>query len=159
MAGPLPKRPKCTLVPSDFFNPENPREALQRVCRVDDGEEVKVAAVPQFGAFLVYVSGGEDNSLPEMYHILTRLEECRDYNRILLSWTGGYLHLAIAQGRTLLLSNVYEAPDFTTAQYYLFLALKSLQLNPELSTVCLLRPLCEDDRMSLYRYFKSVEVL
>ena len=37
--------------------------------------------------------------------------------------------------------------------------LNTLQLNPEISTVCWLTPLTEEDEMSLYRYFKSVVVL
>ena len=69
----------------------------------------------------------------------------------------GYLYLAIAQGKTLLLCNSYEAPDFTTAQYFIFLAMKKLQLNMEVSTICFRTPLNEDEEMSLYRYFKNVE--
>ena len=53
----------------------------------------------------------------------------------------------------------YQAPDFTTAKYFIFLALKKLQLNPEVSTICFRTPLDEDQEMSLYRYFKSVEQL
>ena len=64
---------------------------------------------------------------------------------------------AFAQGGNLLLANAYPAPDFTTAQYYLFLAVKSLQLNPEVSTVTAHSPLSPEEEMSLYRYFKSVE--
>ncbi|MBQ1750705.1 MAG: DUF3822 family protein, partial [Bacteroidales bacterium] len=69
----------------------------------------------------------------------------------------GYLYLVIAQGKSLLLCNVYEAVDFTTAEYFIFLALKKLQLNPEISTVSLHTPVSGDEEMSLYRYFKSVE--
>jgi hypothetical protein len=69
----------------------------------------------------------------------------------------GWLYLVIAQGRTLLLCNAYAAPDFTTAEYFIFLAMKKLQLNPEVSTVFFRTPLAEEDEMSLYRYFKSVE--
>ena len=72
------------------------------------------------------------------------------------SWADGYLHLVIAQGKSLRLANVFQAPDFTTAQYFLFLGLKQLQLNPEVSTVAFRTPLSPEARMSLYRYFKGV---
>ena len=75
------------------------------------------------------------------------------------SYADGYLHLAIAQDRTLLLSNVFEAPDFTTAEYYIFLAMKKLQLNPEVSVIHFRTPLSEEQELSLYRYFKGVERL
>ena len=80
-----------------------------------------------------------------------------DYNKILASYVNRYLYLTNARGRTLLLCNSFQAPDFTSAQYFIFLALKKLQLNPEVSTICFRTPLTEDQEMSLYRYFKSVE--
>ena len=45
------------------------------------------------------------------------------------------------------------------ASICLFLALKRLQLNPEVSTVCFRTPLTTEAEMSLYRYFKSVSRL
>ena len=71
----------------------------------------------------------------------------------------GYLYLTIAQGKSLLLCNSFQAPDFTSAEYFIFMVLKKLQLNPEVSTICFRTPLTEDQEMSLYRYFKSVEQL
>ena len=47
--------------------------------------------------------------------------------------------------------------DFTTAEYYIFLAMKQLQLNPEVSTICMRSFVGPEEEMSLYRYFKSVE--
>ena len=69
----------------------------------------------------------------------------------------GVLYLVIAQGKSLLLCNSYQAPDFTTAEYFIFLAMKKLQLNPEVSTIAFRTPLSEEDRMSLYRYFRNVD--
>ena len=97
--------------------------------------------------------------LPEMYYMLRTMDSLPQYNKILASYMDGHLYLAIAEGRTLRLSNVYEAPDFTTAEYFIFLALSSLQLNPEVSVVSFRTPLSPDEEMSLYRYFSSVEVL
>jgi hypothetical protein len=69
----------------------------------------------------------------------------------------GWLYLAIAQGKTLMLCNSFQAPDFTTAQYFVFLAMKKLQLNPEMSSIYFRTPLEDEQEMSLYRYFRSVE--
>ena len=78
---------------------------------------------------------------------------------ILCHLDAGVLSIAIAQGRQLLLCNSYPAQDFTTAEYYIFLAVKSLLINPEMSTVCFMSALSDEEEMSLYRYFKSVLVL
>lgn len=163
--------PKCTLVPSHFFDSSACVESLAEVVTLEPGDKTDYLDIPQYDAVLVYatndgvtavidenVSGGGEPR-PEMFYVLRDLCECREYNKILCSWQDGYLFLAIAQGKTLLLANVFKAVDFTTAEYYIFLSMKSLQLNPEISTICLRRPVGQDEEMSLYRYFKAVEVL
>lgn len=152
--------PKCTLVPAHFYNPASSRASLGEVVVLDDADIVKAAEVPQYDAVLLYAAPSEaSQALPELWHILKGLPSIREYNRILASWKEGRLYLGIAQGGTLLLANSYEAPDFTTAQYYIFVALKSLQLNPEISTIYFRHSIGAEDEMSLYRYFKSVEIL
>jgi len=151
--------PEFTLVPRDFFNPDDCVRALAEVSDVKGARDVRYVKIPEYDAYLIYSVSGEDDSLPEMFHILRRLPLCREYNKILCSWKDGYLHLAIAQGKSLLLANVFKAADFTTAQYYIFLALKSLQLNPEVSTICIMDAVGKDLELGLYRYFKAVEVL
>ena len=148
---------------------------LSPVADVDDSDKVTPIPVPEVGAVLVYSNtigetlsravsetvldnaGNKTVPLPEMYYMLRSVLSLPDYNKILASYVDGVLYLVIAQGRTLLLCNAFQAPDFTTAQYFIFLAMKNLQLNPEVSAITFRTPLSEEDEMSLYRYFKSVE--
>ena len=166
--------PKVALVPESFFDQASARAALAEVVSIGEEDVVEWVEVPEFGAVLVYslsmgeslskvlsqtvltTSGESARVLPEMYWLLRSLEDISDYNKIAASWRDGWLHLAIAQGKSLRLANFFQAPDFTTAQYFLFLAMKQLQLNPEVSTVCFRTPLDMDSSMSLYRYFKAV---
>ncbi|MBR1576349.1 MAG: DUF3822 family protein [Bacteroidales bacterium] len=113
--------------------------------------------LPRYDAVFVYAS--EDGKPPVLYDLIAGLEGCREYNKILFHFEAGCLDLAIAQGERLLLANSFPAEDFTSAEYYLFLAVKSLQINPEVSTVTVTSELSADEEMSLYRYFKSVERL
>ncbi len=167
--------PKCALVPSPFYGSDGARAALEDVADLKDGDPVDAVEVKAFDAMLIYsnsigetlskvmsetvvrADGSKVDPLPELYYILESLSGLTEYNRIIASYMDGYLYLAIAQGKTLLLCNSYEAPDFTTAQYFIFLAMKKLQLNMEVSTICFRTPLNEDEEMSLYRYFKNVE--
>ncbi|MBQ1617992.1 MAG: DUF3822 family protein [Bacteroidales bacterium] len=152
--------PKCTLVPSHFFEPASSREILGEVVVLDESDSVKYLPVPQYDAVLVYAVPGDGvTAPPELWRVLDRLPACQDYNKILASHREGFLYLAIAQGKSLLLANVFPAGAFATAEYYIFLAMKSLQLNPEVSTICFMSELAPDDEMSLYRYFKSVETV
>lgn len=169
--------PKIALVPAQFFDPAAARPVLAEVTAIREGDQVSSVALPEFGAVLVYSNsidetlsrvismsvldenGKSAEVLPEMYYILKGLKDCPEYNKILASYMDGWLHLAVAQGRTLMLCNTFEAADFTTAEYFIFMVLKKLQLNPEVSTICFRTPLTDAQEMSLYRYFKSVEVL
>ena len=147
-----------TLVPAPFFNPGSARDTLAEVAELKEGDEVRQLDIPQYDAVLVYSADGDGvvADTPEIYRILTRLPECPEYNKILCSRREDLFYLAVAQGKSLLIANSFPARDFTTAEYYLFLTLKSLQLNPEISTVCWLSPLEDEEEMALYRYFKSV---
>ena len=148
----------CTLVPSHFFNTTSARDIRGEVVALKEGDAVKWTAVPQYDAVLVYAVENERiEALPELFYVLQDLPRCQDYNKIVASHKEGRLFLAIAQGGSLLLANVFDAPDFTTAEYYIFLAMKQLQLNPEVSTICMRSLVGPEEEMSLYRYFKSVE--
>ena len=169
--------PKVALVPEPFFNPSKAREALEEVVALAPGDSVEYVPVPSLASVLVYsntigeslskvlsntvlpTSGEPVKVLPEMYYLLMELDSITEYNKIVASWADGWLHLVIAQGKSLSLCNTFEASDFTTAEYFIFLAMKRLQLNPEVSTVCFRTPLSPEAEMSLYRYFKSVSRL
>ena len=145
---------KCTLVPSRCFEEGDARCILGELYPLAESETVSFLEIPRYDAVFLYST--PDGQAPVLYDLVTGLDACPEYNKILLHYGDGILNLAIAQGGRLLLANSYPAPDFTTAEYYLFLSLNTLQLNPEISTVCWMSPLEDDDKMSLYRYFKSV---
>lgn len=169
--------PKCTLVPSGFFDEGAARETLSSVCTLREADVVSSVALPEYGAVLVYsnsidealsraisqmvltTSGEAARVLPELYYVIRSLSQCQDYNKIVASWRDGCLCLAMAQGKNLLLCNCFDAADFTTAEYYIFLAMKKLQLNPEVSSICFRTPLGEEEELSLYRYFRAVEAI
>ena len=150
-----------TLVPSQFFDPASAREALAEVADLAEGQAVGHLDIPHYDAVLVYAKDGDSvvDDTPPIYALLSRLPDCPEYNKILCGILDDTLYLAVAQGKSLLLANSFPARDFTTAEYFIFLSLNSLQLNPEISTICWLSQLDAEDEMALYRYFKAVEYL
>ncbi len=167
--------PKCALIPAHFHHPLHVRKNLAEVVELDGQDQVSFVEVPEYAAVMLYsasigetlskvisetvlrTDGSKAVPLPELYYMLGQLSGLQDYNRILASYMDGRLYLTISQGKSLLLCNSFEAQDFTTAEYFIFLAMKKLQLNPEVSTISFRTPLTEDQEMSLYRYFKNVE--
>lgn len=169
--------PKVALIPSSFFEESRVRQILSDTVILGENDEVQHVPFPEYSAELAYsltigemlsktisqlvldMEGRPSEVLPEMYYILKDLGRLDEYNRIVASYASGYLHLGISQGGNLLLANVFRALDFTTAEYFLFMAVRKLQMNPEVSSVYFRTPLSEEEKMSLYRYFKSVERL
>ena len=169
--------PKVALVPEQFYSPETASRLLADVVMLKENDRVESVSVPEYGAVMLYsnnigetltrvvsetvmcVDGSKASPLPVMYYMLKELVKLQDYNKIIAAYMDGILYLALAQGSTLLLCNSYKAPDFTTAQYFIFLAMKKLQLNPEMSTLTFMTRLDEEQEMSVYRYFRSVEYI
>lgn len=149
---------KSALVPSSLLEGKDPGRFLAALYVMDGGEDVAVEDLHMYGASLVYV---RDNSgrEPALATLVKALPDCGGYNKILAMHDGDALYLAVAQGDSLKLAAVYPAGDFTTAEYYIFLAIKALQINPELSVIRFASPLTEEQEMSLGRYFHGVEVV
>ena len=143
---------KFTLMPSGFYNHDKAWETLSEVVDLDKDDKVDVIEIPEFKAVLLF-----SGQIGGVYYMLKKLPELQDYNKILASYSEGVLYLVIAQGKSLLLCNSFAAPDFTTAEYFIFLAMKKLQLNPEVSTITFHTELSGEEEMSLCRYFKNVE--
>lgn len=144
---------KAALVPSAFFDPAEAAEVLSRTVKLGEEDKVEYISLPELSAELVY----SHSEPPELYYLLKKLQDIKEYNKIAASYGDGVLSLVIAQGDNLLLANTFQAADFTTAEYFLFMSVRKLQLNPEVSTVHFMTPLTDEEEMSLYRYFKSVE--
>lgn len=169
--------PKCTLVPEHFFDKSVARDILGDAVELKDTDLVDFIQEPASGAVLVYsLSIGETMSrlisgtvlrkdgstspvLPEFHYMLAAASRLSDYNRIVASYADGRLYLVVSQGRSLMLCNSFDAVDFTTAEYYIFMVMKRLQLNPEQSVIYFRTPLEQHEEMSLYRYFRGVEVI
>lgn len=145
------------MVPTRYFDEKDPGCFLSEVSLMTPGSVPAFTRLPAIDAVLVYEDTGK--GVPVLRDLLMSVRKCEEYSKILASYRDGALSLVIALGSDIQLANVYEAPDFTTAEYFIFAALKSLQINPEVSTVRFMEELDEQDTMSLYRYFKAVDTI
>lgn len=147
--------PRFTLVPSELFSEDSAREILSEVVLLEKGEPLSFLEIKAYDAVLVYAG----KTRPLVYDMIMSLFKLRDYNKILAAVEDGYLYLVIAQGSGLKFCNSFKADDFTTAEYYIFMVLKQLQINPEASTLTFMSEIPRDRTAELYHYFKSAEVL
>ena len=146
---------KFTLVPSELFSEESARELLSEVVLLEEGEPLSFVPVSSCGAVLIYA--GE--SRPPVFDMLLSLCKISDYNKILASFTDDCLYLVVSQGKDLKFCNCWQCKDFTTAEYYIFMVLHKLQINPQVSSVYFATALSQDEILSLLSYFKNVETL
>ncbi len=144
-----------TLVPASFYDKTCAREYLAQVVDIAPDAQIHSEFLADFDAYFVY-AGDERPALLDSLSVLLSIKE---YNKILCQWDGAVLSLCIAQGKSLLLSNTFPAADFITAMYFVLLCMKSLQLNPEVSTVYFRSPLSAEQQVSLYHYFMEVKAL
>ncbi len=165
--------PRFTLVPAAWFDESRAQACLDAAAGPADGPVRWRPLPPELGAVEVWtptasrlthivcsmLSGREEDILPEFHYMLTEGYKVDSYNKIIASHAEGRLYLVIFQGKNLMLCNSFEAADFTTAQYYIFMALKNLQLNPEASPIYFRTPLAAEDELSLYHYFQAVKAL
>lgn len=147
--------PKFTLVPSELFSEAAARETLSEVVLLRKEEPLSFLEVPSHSAVLVYAGANR----PVVYDMLLSLYKVREYNKIVADWRGGVLSLVVSQGESLMLCNAYDAEDFTTALYYISLAVSRLQLNPQQTIVHFMNEQASENVQLLYNYFKGVEIL
>ena len=165
---------KFTLVPTSYFDEADAQQLLCAAVTLDGEDEVEWAENEAVGAVEIWAKekgrllpvirgmlekGGEVEIHPELHCLLRDALRVDTYNKIAVSYAEGVLCLVIFQGRNLMLCNSFEAMDFTTAQYYIFQALKKFQINPEASTLYFRTALSAEEEMGLYNYVKAVKAL
>lgn len=169
--------PKVTLAPAQFIREGCERELLASVADISGNDSISSVEIPEFAATMIWsptmgerlsetlrntvlrVDGSRAAVLPELYWMLRSLSGIRQYNKIVASFADSRLYLVIAEGMSLRLCNLFDAADFTTAEYWIFSAMKSLQLNPDVSDIFFRTPLTDEEEISLCSYFRSVETV
>ena len=153
---------KYTLVPAGFFTPSDAHKILSEAVRLSKTDKVEYQELPQFKAVLVYAhSDGENGGegAPAIAGLLSDVISIGEYNKVAARFDGSALHLVIVTGDKLLLANSYPAADTVTAEYFLFAALRQLQINPQVTTVYLREPAHPEMMDDIVRYCKGVETL
>ncbi len=155
---------KFTLIPKEFYTPEQGREALMAQFSLSGDAPVHSLELDDEGAVVVYSSplqqeGGE--TLPPFVAKLIRhAKAVGEFNKVVLHFSAqrGISHIVIYAGEELKLVNSFKVDSFESALYFLFLSIKGLQMNPQqcVVNVCWAIPQHSIDIVS--RFFKGVEV-
>lgn len=159
---------KYTLIPKKYFKEDSLKDELSKLYTLDELDELYSVELPYFDAVLAYVIPNSITSpvylaqkgskfYPVSYPLINQLHSIEDHNRLIVYFKKGSVHVIAAQGDQLLLCNTYPAKDFNTAIYFIFLAVKEVMFNPELTTLNLFGSVSFKDYRSISRYFKEIK--
>jgi len=148
---------KYTLVPTSLFKEEQQYKLLSELVQLDGNDTVKHISLPAYEAVLVYAVSSSSEYAPVVYNLLTTLNKIREHNKILVSFCDCYVHIVMGEGNKLLLCNSFPASDITTAEYFIFYAIKEFQINPEMTTIYFYEEIVDEIRDELFKYFQGVE--
>ncbi len=159
---------KFTLIPDMFFSRRHSEEVIRESHILDEGEIVKDCQIKSFHAHIVYaiperiISEVESGApvYPLIVYLIDLLNSIQEYNKVIFYYSRGrsIAQVIICKGDRLQLVNSYSAPNFESAAYFLFLALKQTIVNPlqtKLSVCCYLHP---DEKQTLETYFQQVHI-
>lgn len=157
-----------TLVPESLFSPQIKSSYLQNLFNLETGMAAKSVKLEGTAAFMVYAypeifdswQQSDKNIYPLSLYFYNRLMEMKSHNKVIMSIDRRHkiTHIAAAVGNDLKLINTYNTGDFNSALYYLFLALKELQLNPALTHIRLYNTIDSQKMELLNNYFNTIEV-
>jgi hypothetical protein len=150
-----------TLVPSDFFSPEDAYRILSEVVPLQDTDIVQHIELPDYKAVLIYVQKSEDESTSELpiADLLRFTPTISAHNRLAVSLDNQYIYIVLAEGDKLLLANAYPATDIVTAEYFIFAALREFQINPRMTTIHFLGEVPSGLTEEMFRHFRAVEFI
>lgn len=153
---------KFTLVPKEFYTPEQGREALVEQFSLSPDAQVYSFALDDEGAVIVYSVPQQDDaeSLPPFVAKLVRhAKAIGEYNKVVFHYSAqrGISHIIIYAGDELKLANSFKVDSFESALYFLFLSIKRLQMNPQQCVVNVCWGIPQQSIGMVSRFFKGVE--
>jgi len=122
---------KYTLVPEDYMSGQDAAELLSALHDTESAS-VYTVKVPAHHAVMIYaLPHGEKEACPSVCRMLALLPEISVPHKLLVRYMSGMVHVVLADKERLLLINTYAAPDFTSALYHIFLAMKEVMFEPD----------------------------
>ncbi len=160
--------PKYALIPKHLYKQGEELESLSKLHQLEDLDEIDVIEVPEQDMVILFAVNStfinciknvqqEFTLVPSIYPIIVNISRFQDYNKIFFQYHKGQLNVIAAEGNRLVYCNSFPAIHFNSALYFLFLALKQVQFNPELTTVYISGNLNDLEIMDIAKYFSKVK--
>ncbi|MFA6335086.1 MAG: DUF3822 family protein [Bacteroidales bacterium] len=159
---------KYTLIPKQLYKPEEALHHLSKLYKLDELDEIDIAEVTNEQIVILFATNStflnfikeaqpEFKIFPSIYPMISQISNFKDYNKICIHYQKGQVHIVASEGPRLVFCNSFPAMQFNTALYFLFLTLKQVQFNPELTTVFVSGNLKDFEITDISKYFSKVK--
>ena len=158
---------KYSLIPLKLYQKEKELEELTKLHHIDELEEVNTINIVKSEMVMIYAVSSTLLNLikkyhpnliiyPSLYTYLNVLPDLDGYNKLFFQYIGNIVTVVAAEKERIVFCNSFPASNFSSALYFVLLALKQAQFNPELTAVYINGNIKDYEIFDITRYFPKV---
>lgn len=158
---------KYAIIPIKLFKKEEAHFQVQKLHSIDEFDEINTIEIPEQEMMIAFAVNStflnvikkvqpEFRVVPSVYQILNNIGLFEEHNKIFIQYHKGNVHIVVSEGNRVMYCNSFPALQFNTVLYYVFLAMKQVQLNQEQTTVYFSGNFREEDMANMTKYFPKV---
>lgn len=159
---------KYSLLPTRLHIKGDELKELSALHRLDELDEINIADVTREDMKILFAVNStfmnvikeyqpDFHIYPSIYPFIKYLPYFEGHNKILFHYIKGFVNIVASEGNRIIFCNTFPAIHFNSALYFLLLALKETQFNPELTTVYTAGNIKDLEIFDIARYFPAIK--
>lgn len=159
---------KFTCIPKQMHKSGEELTILNRLFHIEDLEEINTITLQEEDMVIIYAANStllnkikdyqpKIKIYPSVFLYLKYLPKFKEYNKIFFQYIKDKVIIIVSEGDKILMCSSYPAQHFNSALYFLHLALKEVQFNPEHTTVYINGNIKDLEILDISKYFSSVK--
>jgi len=158
---------KYSLIPAKLYQKGEELNEITKLHNIDELEEINTINIPKNEMVMIYAVSSTLLNLikkyhsnltiyPSLYAYLNILPGLSGHNKLFFQHIGNVVTVVAAEKERIVFCNSFPVSNFSSALYFVLLALKQAQFNPELTTVYISGNIKDYEIFDITRYFARV---
>ncbi len=159
---------KYSAIPAKLHKKGEEIKVLTKLHKLDDLDEINTVRVIKENMVILFAVNStflnmvkeyqpDFNLYPSVFCHLTYLPLFEEYNKISFNFIKGVVSITAAEGDKIIFCNSFPAFHFNSALYFLLLALKEVQFNPDTTTVYISGNIRDLEIFDIAKYFSKIK--
>ncbi len=159
---------KFVAIPSELYIKERAFREFSKIHKLADLEYINTVDISRYNMKLLYCADStliniisqyhrNLNIYPAAYLFISALPYFEGHNKVLFSFDGANVTILAMEGSKLIFMNSFPAVHFNSAFYFLMLAVKEIQFNPEQTTVFVNGKIADLEIADMAKYFSHIK--